>query len=131
MVVLIIIFDLPYPENMLTVYVRTLASANFDVYSTEYLFNQLFGFEQTESYSMKFAETNYDGSNYINLIGPLFLVMIFYPACRILIFIMMKLCTCMRKLLTLPPFAVDAALFAMEGCLELGISAAISVIMTT
>ena len=76
---LVVLLDLNAPVNMQSVYIATLKISNFDIYQTEDLYKEWFGFEDTESWNQLFEEADISGSNFIILIGPTFIAVVLFP----------------------------------------------------
>ena len=52
---------------------------SFDIFTTENIYNSLFGFVDSPTFSDAFGEAGLEGSNFINGLGPLFLTVIIFP----------------------------------------------------
>ena len=76
---LVVLFDLNAPINMQSVYIATLKISNFDIYHTEDLYKEWFGFKDTESWNQLFEDADISGSNFIILIGPTFIAVVCFP----------------------------------------------------
>ena len=53
--------------------------SNFDLIDMDPIYNKLFRFSETKAFNQIFEEAGYESSNFILLIGPLFLIVILYP----------------------------------------------------
>ena len=49
------------------------------MFKVEDFYKMIFGFEETESFSLVFEQAKMEGHNFILGIGPMFLVYLFYP----------------------------------------------------
>ena len=100
-----------------------LELTNFDIFQTDWLFLQIFGFGDTESFDSVFEDNKFEGSNFIMGIGPLFIILVFYffwiPAQYLLIYIVEQRRIKKGKALTWATKHVDrrwqAMSFVMEG----------------
>ena len=90
MIVLAVYFDLLIPANIKAILVAINKTCNFDLFKTDDIFAEFFGFEDTESFSEKFEETGLDGSNFIIGIGPIFLFVVYFLGWMIIHSIMKK-----------------------------------------
>ena len=77
-IVLTVLFDLKTPLNVRSVLIKILKLCNFDLFQTEKLYELIFDFTETQPFNDIFEEAEYDSSNYIQLIGTLFILAIFY-----------------------------------------------------
>jgi hypothetical protein len=72
------LFTIRLPANALSIMIMILNLAAFDMYNTEKLYNKIFDFENTDSYTPIFETASYTGSNFIIGIGPMFGTMVIY-----------------------------------------------------
>lgn len=137
MIVLAVYFDLLLPTNIKAILVAINKTCNFDLFKTDDIYAELFGFEDTESFSEKFEENGLDGSNFIIGIGPILLFVIYFPVWVIIHFILRKIYQgeqrnkCIKKIIKPQNFLVIFIIFLIESCLELGLTGIISVYMVS
>ena len=81
-IVLTVLFNLKTPANSKHVFIKVLRVVNFDLFQTENLYVDVF--EETEPLNQIFDDCGFDTSNYIIAIGPLFFVIIFSMAFRLI-----------------------------------------------
>lgn len=113
--------------------------------NTEWVLKSIVSFRETDPISgkvsstgeviSKFADAGYDSSNFIELLGPilymviLFLVVVFF---KLLLRRMCKNCGdnfCTRRVRAPINFWIITTRFLLEGCLEIGLSVMISILM--
>ena len=131
---LAIIYDCLLPENMLVILSEVNKACNFDFYNTENLYIKMFGFEDTESFSPKFEEAGFEGSNFIISIGPIFIFIVLFPMFLLIRALVGRTCakqcslkccqsTFVHEIAYLPIFIT----FMLESCIGIGFSCAICI----
>ena len=129
---LAIIYNCLLPENMLVILAEVNKACNFDFYNTETMYETLFGFEETESFSQKFEEAGFEGSNFINQIGPVFIFIVLFPMWILIRSLVGRICakqcthkccqsTFIHEIAYLPIFIT----FMHESCIGIGFSCSI------
>ena len=71
-----ILLRIEIPINVSEVLLPIQQLANFDVYQTDTAYEEIFGFGETEPFDQVFEEAEFEGSNFIVGIGPLFIVVV-------------------------------------------------------
>lgn len=71
-----VLFNLFLPENLKAILVETMKACSFDFFSTEIYFVQIFGFKYTDSFLERFEEAEIEGSNFVILLGPIFIYIV-------------------------------------------------------
>ena len=96
----------------------------------------MFGFVPSRSYSEKFDEASFSGSNFIIGIGTLFIFVVFFPIyvlthniCRKSIKGKQNKLKCLNRFLEQKFFFLIFMIFILEGCLELGMTCSICLSM--
>ena len=135
--VLTILFRLDIPVNMHDILGPVLKLSNFDVFQTDWLFEKMFGFGESENFDQIFHDSGFEGSNFIVGIGPIFVIVVLFLAWLPLQMVM----KCMIKKCKVKPRCgmsylvkhgdrrFQVTTFTMESILEIGISACITVIV--
>ena len=77
--VLAILLDLMLPYNLQAILLEVKSACNFDLFQTEVIYKEFFGFADTESYSPRFEAVGLDGSNFIIHLGTLFVFISMFP----------------------------------------------------
>lgn len=72
------LFRIRLPTNAMSIMIMILNLAAFDMFNTEIIYNKIFNFQETESYTPIFEQASFTGSNFIIGIGPMFGTMIIY-----------------------------------------------------
>ena len=85
-VVLTALFNLEIPENASIIMEAILALMSFEIVDTDSFFASIFGFRETKVFASKtfengdeiskFEAAGYDSSNFIQLLGPIFILMV-------------------------------------------------------
>ena len=75
-----LLYEVLLPENMQIILVEVNNACNFDFYNTEELYNQLFEFKDTPTFSETFEAAGIEGSNFVLSIGTLFFFIVLFPA---------------------------------------------------
>lgn len=139
------LFNIDIPVNSYNVMELTLKFCAMDFFQTEIAFEAIFDFRETkvfnevnnergEGYS-KYAEAGYDSSNFFLLLGPLFFIAIFYGvylALKKLLKLATRTCSdnfFTRKIRKSEQIMIFLTRFLLEGCIEIGLSAIITVLM--
>ena len=115
---------------------------SLDPIDTDPVFEWMFDFRETEPYSntvngsVKYEAGGYDSSNFFLLLGPAFFFMVIFPVYAILKKILRKIgkkLPCKNRLTKLMKkkvkYTIIITRFLLEGCLEMGISAIITIKM--
>lgn len=144
-IVLMALFNLQTPFNANMIMITILKLCGLEFISTEAAIEYLFDFRETEAmfttvtetgetYS-KWSDSGFETSIFIQLLGPIF----FLPILFVLMLLAKRLATKMvscckdnfltRKIREKIDILVVFVRFVLEGCIELGISAMISVTM--
>ena len=97
----------------------------------------VFGFGETESFDQIFHDSGFEGSNFIVGIGPLFIVVVLFllwmPLHVLLRHLVakygIKLCCGAAYVLKELDFRFRSTTFAMESCLEFGLTSFISIVV--
>lgn len=87
------LFSVRLPINVFTVSNKISKLASFDVFRTDIWFFMAFRFSLTKSLSPSFEEAQYEGSNFVVGIGPMFLFMVFYTVFLGLRFVLLRYST--------------------------------------
>ena len=77
-VVLTVLFDIKTPLNVQETFLNILKLANFDLIQLDSFYDSVFTFTPSEPFNELFLEAEYDTSNYIKLIGPIFIFVSLY-----------------------------------------------------
>ena len=146
-VIMTSLFRLKQPANSSGIMQTIWRLVSLDIIETGPIFDSMFRFRETEAYLTEydeyglpvssFAEAGYESSNFIQLIG-----MIFFIAVAFVIFVIMRALVrlvtrpCKENCLTRPirrtiNLNVIIMRFTLEGCIEIGLSATISIIMVS
>lgn len=90
MIVMTSLFQLVIPPNADMVMLMILKMCSLDFVNTGWLLAKLFNFRETESMNTKFdsngepqskfADAGYDSANFLELLGPVFFVVVFFAA---------------------------------------------------
>ena len=137
--VLTILFRLDIPVNLHDILGPILKLSNFDVFQTDLMFAFLFGFQDSESFDGVFDDSGFEGSNFIVGIGPLFVMVVVFvvwvPLQLLLkwfvVFKKIKTSKIGKYLLTNGSRRFQVMTFAMEGTLEIGFTACITIIVAS
>ena len=131
---LTVLFNLKTPSNVKSILVKMLKLSNFDLYKTETIYTQVFGFLNTEAFNQLFESAGFDTTNFIIGIGPIFISVIVFPVWRMVQLIMRWILHCSfipSRIKRKPkPWFVVANEFIRVVCLEFSLSALISLKMT-
>ena len=74
-IVLTNLFDIPQiPYNIKKILVKISELVAFDFIETEEIYSQLFGFGEQSDLNLTFKQAKFDGSNFIQLLGPILLI---------------------------------------------------------
>ena len=79
LMVIPVLFSLNHAANIKVIQVTILKLCAFDFFKTEWLYENVFGLEEGESYSDVFDEAGLEGHNFIMGIGPIFLYILAFP----------------------------------------------------
>lgn len=144
MISLTILIRLDFPLEAAMVIEMIFELCGFDFYQTDTLYEEVFNFRETDQVygsrldsngeeTSKFEDAELDSPIFIELLGPIFLV----TSIAVLASILLVTCKCITRRckdkLLIRFFHKDHGLankwqrFFMEGCLELGLCAVISV----
>mmetsp|Transcript_33742 Transcript_33742/g.44510 ORF Transcript_33742/g.44510 Transcript_33742/m.44510 type:complete len:230 (+) Transcript_33742:313-1002(+) len=133
--VMAILFGVYLPENLQVILIAVTKACSFDFYKTEDLYDYLFQFKETPSFSETFEAADIEGSNFVISIGPMFLFIVYFfgwillkafvrrccgPCC--------KCCKCYQRIFnseskSLPTFIT----FLLESCVDIGLSSCVSI----
>ena len=146
--VLTALFQLDLAPNADMVMVAVLKMAALEFVSGEQYIDMIFGMRETHSFdyrgevdesvlqSTKFADAGYESSNYIELLGPLFFIVCGYAVWRVLMIFLTLIfkpcpdCCCSKRLHSMQKNQPETVMrFFLEGCVEIGLSAIISIMM--
>ena len=131
---LTVLFNLKTPPNTRSILVKMLKLSNFDLYQTEKIYTQMFGFNETEPFNQLFNSSGFDTSNFIIGIGPIFASFFVFPVWRMVLLLMRRICRCSfipSRIKKQPkPWVVTANVFIRVACLELALTALITLKMT-
>lgn len=139
------LFDLNFPLNANEVMTIIMQLCAMDVFDTDSIFIQIFGFRETKVFKSKlnsegeeesaYANAGYDSSIYFMLLGPIFFIVLLYLF-AVVIKTLMRLATknCSENFLTKrlrskSDYSVIIVRFILESCLEVGLSSIICVLM--
>lgn len=112
-----------------------MEACNFDLFNTEDLYLEIFGFEESDSFSDTFDKVGIQGSTFILGIGPVFLFVFLFPFYIVIHYTMRYLFKgevknkCIKNFVKPKGFIVIFLIFMLEGCLELGMTATVCVLM--
>ena len=145
MIVMTSLFSLRMPLNADMVMLMILKMCSLEFINTGWALEKMFSFRETVSINTevdsngedvsKFADAGYDSSNFVELLGPVFFVMLFYAAIvlfRLFARKVTKKCRdnfCTKRIRTSMNSKVVITRFMLEGCVEIGLSAMIAIIM--
>ena len=148
MLVLTALFNVDIPENAYMVMEMILKMCSLDFLQTDYIFEYLFDFQETEAFNKvaneegemtsKYPEAGYESSNFFLLLGPLFFIIILFIVLivfkKIAKVTVRKCCPAANNRLTRYLYKrtelfVIVTRFMLEGCIEIGLSAMICVLM--
>ena len=144
-VVLTVLFQLDIPINAELIMIMILEMCSLEFIPTETVFGYMHSFRETQPFASKidengedvskFAAAGYENANYWQLLGPLFFIIVFF----ILLTVIKIICRrsvqscnenyCTRRLRRPNKYGVIILRFLLEGCLEMGLSAMISIVM--
>ena len=144
-VVLTVLFALDIPVNAELVMIMILQMCSLEFISTETAFEMIHSFRETRPFSSKidetgeevskFAQAGYETSNFWQLLGPLFFIIVAFALAVVIKLICRRAVrsygiNCFtRRLRSQNKYALVILRFLLEGCLELGLSAMISILM--
>ena len=150
MIVLTDLFNLDFPLNadMIMQMILKLCAMELKYFKLESFFEN-FNFRETEPFRTqtyangeeysKFADAGYESSNFFLLLGPLLLVIptfLIFSVCKKLLQFILGICSktkiikVLAKYVSAPTdFQLFFSRFLLEACLEIGLSAVITVIM--
>ena len=72
------LFRIRLPANVSSIMNEILKLANFDLLRTGWIIDKVFRFSETPSFSASFEQADFEGSNFIQGIGPMFIAMVYY-----------------------------------------------------
>ena len=133
-IVLGVFFDCYWPPNAQIILISLLKSCSFDLFQTESIYTETFGFKDSESFSELFDEAGLEGSIFVIGIGPIFLFIILFPiymavhSCARWVFKGEEKIKCIIKFIQPKNFTVILMIFLLEGCLELGLTCSVSLL---
>lgn len=141
------LYILQFPENARMVMIKIWKMLALDILDSEYLLENLFGFRKTQVFMKEFdadgmsqsvfEDAGFDSSNFIILTGPVIILL--------LSFLLLMALKCLSKLVTSPCnencltrrlrsnvyLKAIGLRFLLEACLDIGLSAAISILMVS
>ena len=79
MIVLNVFTNCIIPQNAKIIQIELLKTVSFDIFKTENLYNEWFGFKDSPTFSDAFDEADIQGSNFVIGIGPIFLTVVIFP----------------------------------------------------
>ena len=130
-------FKLLFPANSAIIQTEILKSCAFDFFHTEIYYQEIFNFKDSDSLTELFEDAEISGSIFIIGIGPVFIFITLFP----LYILSHKManylckgettCKCCQNFLGPKNFSIIAMAFLLEGCLELGLTASICVLMVS
>ena len=131
---LAILLGIFLPENLQIILIEVTKACNFDFFNTEDLFNNVFDFKETPSFSETFEAAGIEGSNFVLSIGTLFIFIVVLPAWLLFKTCLRKVCrnNCKNKICN-SLFREKSnqlqifTLFLLESCIQLGFSVCISI----
>ena len=142
---LTVLFKLETPLNAEMIMIMILQMCSLEFIPTGDILDYIKEFRETKSFAIelnsegeevsKFAEAGYDSSNYWQLLGALFFIVLafgVFTLCKLLCKRAFKSCKdnyLTRRLRRPNKYGVVLMRFLLEACLEIGLSAMISVIM--
>ena len=133
-IVLEVFFFCETPANAKVIMIEILKSCNFEVFDGGPFF-ELLKFKESKSFTEIFEEANYEGSVFIEGLGSLFFGIMIFPI-YILIHSISKRCCkghkrfkFIKNFIRPKSFLMIYMVFMLEGCIELGLTGSVSVIM--
>jgi len=145
MIVMTALFRIDIADNADMILVAILEMVSLDFVETDEVINALFDYRETpifmaedrggDELESKFGDAGYDSSNYVLLLGPIFLIASAYLLFNILRCLAQLSCrkcgeNCLtRRIRSNTAHKVVILRFILEGCVEMGISAMISVLL--
>lgn len=143
MIVVTAIFNLDWTPNVNDVMLTIFKLVAFELVDTESILDLMFDVRSTRPFLTKeddsntrFADAGYESSNFIYLIGPLFIAILAWLAYVVFILfsrLLSKPCkeNCFtRRVRRSIQSKIVIIRFLLEGCIEIGISAVIQIITT-
>ena len=133
-IVLEVFFFCEIPENAKVIMIEILKSCNFEVFDGGPFF-KLLDFKESESFSEVFAESNYEGSVFIEGLGSLFFGIMIFPIYILVHTISRRCCKGLKRFKFIKSFIRPKSflmiyiVFMLEGCIELGLTGTVSVMM--
>ena len=79
---LTVLFNTKTPANSKPVFIKVLKLANFDLFRTENLYEDIF--EEVEPLNQDFEDAGFSDSNFIVGLGPVFFFIVFFVPFRLL-----------------------------------------------
>ena len=143
-IVLSALFQLEVPPNADSIMTMILRLVSLEVVQTEEYFS-FFGFRETEPFktkkddegeeTSKYSDAGYESSNFFYLIGPILIMMVlfvFYSITKTILQKCFRHCAnnCLgRRIMVKIEYMVVVSRFLIEGAIEIGLSAAITLLM--
>lgn len=142
-VVLTVLFNLDIPENADNFMLMLLSLCSLEFIDTSEYLQMMFTFRETEAFGTKtfsdgtkeakYADAGYESTIFLELLGPLFFMIIAMVAFMIVRKLLQKCAKpfndnfCTRRLKKETANLVFIVRFILEGCIDIGLSALISV----
>lgn len=137
MIVFAVFFNLLMPSNVQTVEIQILKACSFDLFQTELIYTEIFGFMESDDFSEKFNLAGLAGSNFIVGIGPVFIFVVIFPI-YVLIHLGMKnlfkgeeKIDCIKRFIEPKAFVNIFIVFMLEGCIELGLTCGVCLMLVS
>ena len=122
------------PPNASVIMVEILKACNFELFDSEPYF-EYFDFGDSESYTVIFEESGFSGSIFMPGLGCVFLFVALFPIYVVVHSLMRYMfkdeqkIKCIKNFIQPKNFGVIVVVFMLEGCVELGLGASVSLLM--